>query len=340
MPRPVLLGIVGDSAAGKTTLTRGLVRILGETQVTHVCADHYHRYDRRQRAQRGITPLDPECNHIDVLEQHLSHLRAGQPILKPVYDHRDGSFGPAEYVRPGQFTIVEGLLGFHTQAMRDCYDVRVYLDPPEDLRRRWKVQRDCSRRGYTTDQVLEELDRREPEADAYIRPQQRHADIVISFTPGDRGDQEHLDAKISLREGLLHPDLSSLADHADGIGLVDYGPETCLWVPGTIAPERSAEIEEAIWGRMHFASHLRTERLGEFTVGTDLQRSESLAITQLLVLYQLVTARAAIALGATDARTDRSQPPGTQQTSGSPSGPGRRQSAVRTTAVTEDRPSA
>ena len=58
---------------------------------------------------------------------------------------------------------------------------------------------------------------------------------------------------------------------------------------------------------MPFASHLRTERLGEFTVGTQLQRSEPLAITQLLVLYQLVTARAAIAVGAEHARTDRNE---------------------------------
>ena len=306
MPRPIMLGIVGDSAAGKTTLTRGLVRILGETEVTHVSADHYHRYDREQRSERGLTPLDPDCNYLDVLAQHLTHLRRGEPILKPVYSHKDGTFQAAEYVKPARFTIVEGLLGFRTPAMRDCYDVRVYLDPPEDLRRKWKVQRDCSRRGYTTDQVLEELDRREADAEAYIRPQQRHADIVISFMPGDRGDQEHLDAKVALRPGLLHPDLSSLVDgDADGIMVVERGPETCLWVPGTIQPERSATIEEAIWDRMHFASHLRTERLGEFTVGTELHRSESLAITQLLVLYQLVTARAAVALGATDTRADR-----------------------------------
>ena len=85
---------------------------------------------------------------------------------------------------------------------------------------------------------------------------------------------------------------------ADGISLVTRGGESSLWVPGTISAERSAAIEEAVWDRMHFASHLRTERLGEFTVGTALHRSEALAITQLLVLYQLVTARAAIALGA------------------------------------------
>ena len=308
-PRPILLGIVGDSAAGKTTLTRGLVRILGEQQVTHVCADHYHRYDRAQRAQRGLTPLAPESNYIDILEQHLAHLRAGEPIIKPVYRHSDGTFGPPEYVRPAHFTIIEGLLGFHSQAMREAYDARVFLDPPEDVRRGWKVQRDCSRRGYTTDQVLDELDRREADSDFYIRPQRRHADMVISFMPGDRGDQEHLDVRIVLRPDLAHPDLSPLVE-GDGsyLAIEERASETTLWVSGTIPRARSAEIEEAVWNRMQFASHLRTERLGEFTVGTQLQRSESLAITQLLVLYQLVTARAAVALGAADARVDQRAP--------------------------------
>ncbi|MEO6859279.1 MAG: phosphoribulokinase [Solirubrobacteraceae bacterium] len=305
MPRPILLGIVGDSAAGKTTLTRGLVRILGEAQVTHISADHYHRYDRQQRAERGVTPLDPAGNYLDVLTQHLKRLRAGHAILKPVYGHRDGKFAAAEYVQPAQFTIIEGLLGFHTQAMRDVYDVRVYLEPPEDLRRKWKVQRDCSRRGYTTDQVLEELDRREADAESHIRPQRRCADLVVSFMPGDRGDQEHLDARVVMRPGLVHPDLSSLVTiGSDGITLEERGSEVSLWIPGTIGVKVSAKIQETIWDRMHFASHLRTDRLGEFTVGTELHRSESLALTQLLVLYQLVTARAAVAVGATGARTD------------------------------------
>lgn len=226
-----------------------------------------------------------------------------------MYRHQDGTFAPAEYVSPSTFAIVEGLLAFHTPAMRDTYDVRVYLDPPEDLRRKWKVQRDCSRRGYTTDQVLDELDRREADAEAYVRPQQRHADLVISFMPGDRGDQEHLDTKVTMRPGLVHPDLSSIVDGwRAGIVLAERGRETCLWIPGTIRAEEGGEIQEAIWRRMHFASHLRTERLGEFTVGTQLHRSESLALTQLLVLCQLVTARAAVAVGAPDARTDRTDP--------------------------------
>jgi len=112
MPRPIMLGVVGDSGAGKTTLTRGLVRILGEAQVTRVAADDYHRYDRRQRAEHGVTPLDPAGNYLDVLEQHLAHLRAGEPILKPIYRHKDGTFLPSRYVRPALVNGAAGVVAF------------------------------------------------------------------------------------------------------------------------------------------------------------------------------------------------------------------------------------
>src|SRR6185437_14214166 len=161
----------------------------------------------------------PDANHLDILEQHLVHLRAGEPILKPVYRHRDGALAPAEHIAPAQFTIVEGMLGFHTPAMRDTYDVRIFLDPPEDLRRKWKVQRDCSRRGYTTDQVLAEIDRREPDSESFIRPQRHKADIVVAFQPGDDSDQEHLDCKLTLRDSLPHPDLTGVIDGDDGVVL-------------------------------------------------------------------------------------------------------------------------
>jgi phosphoribulokinase len=298
-----MLGIVGDSGTGKTTITRGLVRVLGDDQVTHFCADDYHRYDRRQRAERDITPLHPECNHVDILAQHLGHLRANEPILKPVYRHSDGTFGPPVHLVPARFVVTEGLLCFHTRELRDMFDVRVYLDPPEDLRRRWKVARDCSRRGYTTDEVLAELDRREPDSQAFIRPQRRWADVVVSFRPGASADQEHLDAHLLLRASLPHPDLSGVIGAGeDGLTLEERPGEQELVVPGSIAPDRALEIEEAIWERMHFASHLRQQRLGEFTVGTELHRSDSLGLVQLLILYHLVTARAVVALGGESAR--------------------------------------
>jgi phosphoribulokinase len=116
--------------------------------------------------------------------------------------------------------------------------------------------------------------------------------------PGSGGDPERLDAELVLRDGLPHPDLSPfIGNGARGITMTEHGSERRLRIPGDIEPERGAEIEEAIWDRLHFATHLRSQRLGEYTVGIDLHRSESLALVQLLVLYHLVTGRAAVALG-------------------------------------------
>jgi phosphoribulokinase len=269
----------------------------------------FHRYDRREeRAQLGITPLNPECNYMDIIEQHLGHLRRDEPILKPVYGHGDGRFGRPEYVEPKPFVVVEGLLGYHTAQLSSQFDVRVYLAPPEELRREWKIKRDTSKRGYTEEQVLAELEKREPDSAAFIRPQRRHADMIVSFQPGE--DSEKLDAEVMLSENLSHPDLSVLLDHNGEQGITLEEDRTGwrrLYIHGDLDPERGAAIEEAVWEKMQFAQQLRTERLGEFSVGDEKHRSESLAIVQVLILYHLVTAKAAVAVGGDEAsgRTDQ-----------------------------------
>src|SRR5262249_50957782 len=112
------------------------------------------------------------------------------------------------------------------------------------------------------------------------------------------GDQERLDAHLILRNTLHHPDLSPLL-HPDGDGptLIRRGDESLLRIPGDTDPDLAAELEEAVWQRMQYASHLRARRLGEFTIGTDLHRSESLALAQTLLLYHLVSTRAEIRAG-------------------------------------------
>ena len=306
MARSIVVGVAGDSGAGKTTVTRGLVRVLGDTHVTHVSADDYHRYDRRRRAELGVTPLHPDSNHLDILTQHLVHLRRGEPVLKPVYSHQDGTFQPPVYVRPAKFLVVEGLLNLHTETLRSLHDVRVMLTPPEALRRAWKLKRDCTRRGYTTDEVLAELDRRQADAAQFVVPQREHADLVVAFRGGGAAGPAHLDADVILRDTLPHPDLSPLLGdgRAGGPGLVKREHEWLLRIPGDLDPGHAAELEEAIWERMSFANHLRIRRLGEFTVGTDLHRSDSLALVQLLILYHAVTARAALAIGGSSPRAE------------------------------------
>ncbi len=191
--------------------------------------------------------------------------------------------------------------------MRDSYDVRVYLAPPEDIRREWKVKRDTANRGYSTEQVLQELERREADSETFIRPQQRYADMVISFMSpagGDEVDPTKLDAELVLREGLPHPDLSPFTDDSGrGVTLVDGSQRDIrLRIAGDIDSRRATEIEEAIWEKMHFASHLRTQRLGEFKIGKERHRSSSLGIVQLLILYHLATAKAIDAVGGEGTR--------------------------------------
>jgi phosphoribulokinase len=306
MAKPIVLGVVGDSAAGKTTLTRGLIRVLGAEHAARLNGDDYHRYDRRQRRERGVTPLHPDSNHLDILTQHLLHLRNGEPVLKPVYDHRDGTLRAPVYMRPQRFLFAEALLGYHTEMLRRAHHVRVFLDPPEDLRRAWKLKRDCTRRNYTTDEVLAELDRRERDAEEFIRPQREHADILISFTQG--ADPAHLDADVVLRDTLPHPEISDFAalDPGESLSATRRPHDLALRIPGDIDPAYAAELEENVWERMSFANHLRVRRLGELTVGTDLYRSDSLAMVQLLVLYHLMWGQLEQAAGgATDREPQR-----------------------------------
>lgn len=298
--RPILLGIVGDSAAGKTTITRGLVNILGADAVTHVCTDDYHKYDRKERAALGITPLRPECNYMDVLEQHMERLHYGQPILKPVYDHSTGTLTRPQYVEPRQFIIVEGLLGFSTPVLRQFYDVKVYLDPPEDMRRLWKIKRDTAKRGYTTEQVLAELQRREPDSRDFIRPQRQCADIVVTFYPPDglSPDQagSNLDVRLVLRPTIPHPDLSYLVNANgqpdSGIRLLlgrDAGrPVDFLEINGNVATQHAAELEDAIWQHLPALRPVADDQFGAYLDRSEIRHSPPLAITQLLVAYHLL----------------------------------------------------
>jgi len=292
---------VGDSAAGKTTLSRGIAQILGPGDVSVLCTDDYHRYNRLQRKELGITPLNPACNYLDVMAQHLQLLRAGEPILKPHYDHKRGDFGPPQYIIPQSFLIVEGLLGMYRQEMRNAYSVRVFLNPPEELRRRWKIRRDTMQRGYTEAEVLRELDIREPDSAAYIRPQQYYADVVVSFYPGassqpEQGDDAHLNVRLTLYGTLHHPDLSEvIAEDRSGCVRATLGREggravEYLEIDGAIPDEPAAALERCILDHLDECGAASLTDLGQYSDSRS-ERSHPLALTQLLLVYHLLRAK-------------------------------------------------
>jgi phosphoribulokinase len=304
--RPIVLGIVGDSAAGKTTLTKGIAQVLGEENVTTICTDDYHRYDRTQRVEMGISALHPDCNYLDIIQQHLALLRTGQPILKPIYNHTSGGFDAPEYIKPGKFVIVEGLLGYSTRAMRDSYDVKVYLAPPESLRTAWKVKRDTRKRGYTEAEVLEQMRKREHDSEAYIRPQRQWADMVASFyPPADNAAQTDLllNVNLVLRPTLPHPELSKIlppgGDLSSAVRLElerDMGkPVDVLAIDGHATAAQVREMERMLCNEVpylgKFCSLEGNQEIGKVvgTTGETLQ-SYPLAITQLLITYHMLKA--------------------------------------------------
>ena len=299
-----MLAIAGDSAAGKTTITKGLVAALGPDRITSVCVDDYHRYDRIERKTLPFTPLHPDCNYIEIMEQHLQLLSMGQPILKPVYNHHDGTLGRPVLVEPREFVIIEGLFPLFTKLSRACFDITVYLDPPETVRRFWKVRRDTQKRGYTEEQVLADLDRREPESAAFIRPQRSQADIVVRFAPIElRGETERdkPSATILLRPTIPHPDLSKIigentreAMHVKLLRDDDGKPVDVVHVHAYAERATTRVVEEAIWEELN-THEVLPQALGVIDGDT---RNEALAVTQLLLLFHLIQAKGHISLTA------------------------------------------
>ncbi len=177
-----LIGVAGDSGSGKTTITREFRQIFGPKLVCHFSMDDYHLLDRDARAKRDITPLHPDANNISLFEEHILHLKQGHTIQKPSYNHTTGTFDAPSPFTPKKIVIVEGLHPFSTLKLRNMFDFTCYVDPDEEVKYAWKISRDVGERGYSRDQVTEEIRVRKPDYEAYVAPQKQYADAVLKFT--------------------------------------------------------------------------------------------------------------------------------------------------------------
>ena len=117
------------------------------------------------------------------MEEHVLALRHGETIVKPVYDHATGTFGQPETVEPKPIVIIRGLFPLLSERLRSAFDVKVWLDPDEELKYHWKVQRDVAQRGYVLEEVIRQIVERQDDVRAYILPQRMYADRVVRFYP-------------------------------------------------------------------------------------------------------------------------------------------------------------
>jgi phosphoribulokinase len=301
---PLIVAVCGDSGSGKTTLTDGMVRVFGQKRVAHICLDDYHTLDRATRLRTGITALHPAANNIALMTEHLRCLARGESIIKPVYDHKTGTFGNPEVLRPADIIIVHGLHPLYSEELRNLAHVRIYLDPEIALLQQWKIMRDSTVRGYTVEQVRQQMVIRRRDSRLFIQPQKQFADIIIRFSRGSlyyrTRDLTHLDVRLIEAKDAPKIDVSDVVEaskNGDRPALrlleQEYAGELrdVLEIDGTISHQKACELEDVIWAHMDNVSHLRPDclnQLGLFYAGNILRQSDPLALTQLIILYHVV----------------------------------------------------
>lgn len=301
--RPIMVAVGGDSGTGKTTLCRGLEEIFGHDRILTICLDDYHSLDRQQRKATGITALDPRANNFAAMEEDLASLRDGFPVVKPVYDHHDGTICGPEYVEPRAIIVVQGLFPLYTRAMRTLFDVAVWLDPEEDLKVAWKIQRDSAQRGYTREQVRAEIELRQPDIRKHIAPQGRYADVTVQFfrPQGLAQDNAHLNARI-LKSGRFQPlDYSQFTksgffrQHRTAEeGLM----RTTLELDGACDDVTAQALQDKIWSHMESHAHLRPDALGSFVDAQGPRVSHTLALAQLVIARRVALVENELAMAA------------------------------------------
>ncbi|MEN9239326.1 MAG: phosphoribulokinase, partial [Thermostichales cyanobacterium SZTDM-1c_bins_54] len=181
--RVVMIGVAGDSGCGKSTFLRRLTDLFGSELITTICLDDYHSLDRYQRKQTGITALDPRANNFDLMYEQAAALKAGESVMKPIYNHENGMIEGPEKVEPNHIIVLEGLHPLYDKRVRDLLDFKIYLDLSPEIKIAWKGQRDMAERGHTYEDVLRSIEARRPDFEAYIDIQKRYADAVIEILP-------------------------------------------------------------------------------------------------------------------------------------------------------------
>lgn len=315
--RPLLVGIGGDSGTGKSTLAAAFYELLGEDRITTICLDDYHSLDRRERNLVNVTALNPRANNFALMEENLWALKRGETVEKPVYNHSDGTFGEPELVVPREVLIVQGLHPFLVPGVRHAFDLTVWLEPEPELRLQWKIQRDVAKRGYTPEQVQAELEARRADAEAYIQPQRREADMVVRFRRPDPHlvDMDHLNVRIEQRPSLPQLDFDHRLEDSrrvvieSGVTDVDGLTVDVIEIDGRLSADEAMLLEESIWA--HVADrhqHLRRTgpgSLGAFDESTGRHHSDPLALCQLVLAHRILSAEKSLLVRLTPAQHEQ-----------------------------------
>ena len=180
--KPFLIGVCGDSGAGKSNFSGLLQDVIGSENLSVVRGDDMHKWERGNENWKTITHLNPKANNIHKDFQDTKDLKEGKAIYRKHYNHHNGKFTLPQFIKSNTLVLFEGLHPFYLKAQADLYDLKIFFQPDESIRIDRKVKRDVNERDKQAEQVIQQLEDRKEDSEKYINKQKEHADIIVNYT--------------------------------------------------------------------------------------------------------------------------------------------------------------
>lgn len=182
MEKSLVIGIAGGSGSGKTTLLKNIIGTFGPA-ITVISHDNYYkRHDEMTYEERCKLNYDePAALETDLMVHQLEQLCRGEEILCPVYDFTVHNRSDETFlIKPERVIIVEGILIFENEALRNLMDIKIFVDADADVRICRRIKRDVNKRGRSLESVIQQYQETvKPMHEKYVEPSKKYADIVV-----------------------------------------------------------------------------------------------------------------------------------------------------------------
>jgi len=180
---PLIIGIAGGTGSGKTTLARALAHALPPAEVSLLEHDSYYRnrIDLPLEQRQTLNFDHPDALETELLLEHLRQLQTGQPVCVPRYDygtHR--RLAETVEVKPTRVILLEGILIFSDERVREHLDIKIFVDTDADIRAFRRIQRDMEGRGRSFASIHKQyFETVRPMHERFVEPSKRYADVII-----------------------------------------------------------------------------------------------------------------------------------------------------------------
>jgi len=260
--KPFVMGVAGDSGAGKDTFSDAIAGLFGKHSVVQLSGDDYHLWDRQKPMWQVMTHLNPMANDLERFCSDLVSLSDGKSIVAKHYDHQTGRMSKPFQMASNEFIIASGLHALYLPALRDCYNLKVYLDIDEGLRQHFKVKRDLQQRGHSLQRVLGSIEKREPDSKRFIRPQSNYADLIFALQPihprllidSDEKSPLRLKLVVSIRNGsnelMLHRVLTGVCGLHVDVAVGNDGADLQITIEGEVSSADIAMVANILCPRV------------------------------------------------------------------------------------------